>query len=160
MIQINAATIASWPTLALQDGQVQGVLGAEGGGAGPDQGGAPGAQGVQGQPGGLGWFFPLLMLMIAFLFISTIMGGRKERKRREAMLGALKKRDRVQTAGGVIGTIIEIKDNECLLESDRASNTRLWIARSSVSTVLRSANAPAAENAEHDTEKTQEPASA
>ena len=160
MIEIFAPTIAAWPTLAVQDGQIQGVLGAEGGGAGPDQGGAPGAQGVQGQPGGLGWFFPLLMVMVAFLFLSTIMGGRKERKRREAMLGGLKKRDRVQTAGGVIGTIIEIKDSECLLESDRASNTRLWIARSSVSAVLRSASTPGSEGAEQTIEKTQEPASA
>lgn len=137
MLEMTTATLASWTTLALQDASVQGVLGADGtqpGGAAPANGAAP-APGA----GGLGLFMPLMLLMVAFLFISTIMGGRKERKRREAMLTSLKKRDRVQTAGGVIGTIIELKDNECLLESDRASNTRLWVARSSVATVLKSA---------------------
>lgn len=160
MIYIDAPTIAAWTVVGVQDGQIQGVLGAEGGGSGPDQGAQGGAQGVQGQPGGLSWFFPLLMMMVAFLFISTLLGGRKERKRREAMLGGLKKRDRVQTAGGVIGTIIELKDSECLLESDRSSNTRLWVARSSVSAVLRSAGTPEAPVADQAIEKTQEPASA
>lgn len=153
MTEINAARIAAWPTLAMQDGPVQGVLGADGAqpGAGPDA--APGA--AQ-QPGGLGWFFPIVMMMFAFLFISTMMGGRKEKKRRAEMLAGLKKRDRVQTAGGVIGTIVEIKGDECLLESDRASNTRLWVARSAVSGVLRSGP----EGADQSTDKTQEPASA
>lgn len=137
MLEMTTATLASWTTLALQDASVQGVLGADGtqpGGNTPANAAAP-APGA----GGMGLFMPLMLLMVAFLFISTIMGGRKERKRREAMLTSLKKRDRVQTAGGVIGTIIELKDNECLLESDRASNTRLWVARSSVATVLKSA---------------------
>lgn len=155
MMQITAATFAAWPTLALQE--VQGVLGGEVAAPGADPTGGTG--GAPGQAPGLGWFFPLMMLMIAFLFISTIMGGRKEKKRRAAMLGALKKRDKVQTAGGVIGTIIEIKGEECLLESDRASNTRLWVTRASVAAVIRSADAPASGAAEESTEKTPEAAS-
>ncbi len=146
MFELNAAMIASWPVLALQAGPVEGVLGADGAQPGAQPGSGPGGAGGA-APGsqGLGLFMPLMVLMLVFLFASTILGGRKERKRREAMLGGLKKRDRVQTAGGVIGTIVEIKGDECLLESDRASNTRLWIARSAVSAVLRSSGEPAAE---------------
>ena len=153
MLELTTATLASWTTLALQDAPVQGVLGADGTQPGGTAGGNAAAPAPGG--GGLGLFMPLMLLMVAFLFISTIMGGRKERKRREAMLSTLKKRDRVQTAGGVIGTIIELKDNECLLESDRASNTRLWVARSSVATVLKSA----ADAGERTTETTTEAAS-
>jgi preprotein translocase subunit YajC len=101
---------------------------------------------------------PLLFLMVGFLFISTILGGRKEKKRRAEMLGGLQKRDRVQTVGGVIGTIIEIKGDEFLLESDRASNTRLWVTRSSVSNVLRSAGAAAGDAAAASSDKTTEAA--
>jgi preprotein translocase subunit YajC len=100
---------------------------------------------------------PLMILMLVFLFASTLLGGRKEKKRRAAMLGGLKKRDRVQTAGGIIGTIIEIKGDECLLESDRASNTRLWVSRNSVAAVLKSGTG-GSETAEAIPDKTTEAA--
>jgi|TARA_R110000782_G_scaffold103991_21_gene191665 preprotein translocase YajC subunit len=161
MIHIIAADIAGWSTLALQDSPVQGVLGAEGGQPGTAQNGAAGAAGTTAPaPGGFNFIMPFIMLMVVFLFLSTILGGRKEKKRRAAMLDGIQKRDRVQTVGGVIGHIIEIKGDEFLLESDRASNTRMWITRSSVSNVLRSANAPASANAETTPEKSTEAASA
>ncbi len=136
MIELTAVNIANWTTLALQDTPVQGVLGADSAQPGVASPGA-GGQAPAG-PQGLGLFMPLMILMLVFLFASTVLGGRKEKKRRAEMLGGLKKRDRVQTAGGIIGTIIEIKGDECLLESDRASNTRLWVSRSSVAAVLKS----------------------
>jgi preprotein translocase subunit YajC len=160
MIDLLAADIATWSTLALQE-SVQGVLGGEGAPAGGAQNGAAGPGGTTTQPGagGLNFIMPFIMLMVVFLFLSTILGGRKEKKRREAMLSGIQKRDRVQTVGGVIGHIVEIKGDEFLLESDRASNTRMWITRSSVSSVLRSANAPAA-STETTPEKSTEAASA
>jgi preprotein translocase subunit YajC len=137
MLELTAVNIANWTTLALQDTPVQGVLGADSAQPGTAPAGTPGAAAPAG-PQGLGLFMPLMILMLVFLFASTLLGGRKEKKRRAAMLGGLKKRDRVQTAGGIIGTIIEIKGDECLLESDRASNTRLWVSRNSVAAVLKS----------------------
>ncbi len=156
MLEVTAVNIANWTTLALQDAPVQGVLGADSAqpGAGPT--GVGGGQAPAG-PQGLGLFMPLMILMLVFLFASTILGGRKEKKRRAEMLGGLKKRDRVQTAGGLIGTIIEIKGDECLLESDRASNTRLWVARNSVAVVLKSGTGGGGETAEI-TEKSTEAA--
>lgn len=141
--------IAAWTTLALQEGGVQGVLGA-GGGSGEGAGaagqgvpaGAPAGAPGQAPGGGLQFMMPILFVMVGFLFLSTILGGRKEKKRRAEMLGGLKKRDRVQTVGGVIGSIVEIKGDEFLIESDRASNTRLWVTRASVSSVIRPANTP------------------
>lgn len=155
MLELTAVNLANWTTLALQDTPVQGVLGADS----AQPGGPAGTPGAPAQPGpqGLGWFMPLMIMMLLFLFASTILGGRKEKKRRAAMLGGLKKRDRVQTAGGIIGTIIEIKGDECLLESDRASNTRLWVSRNSVAAVLKSA-AGGSEAPEAITEKTTEAA--
>lgn len=148
MTDANTAIVGLWTTLALQEGGAQSVLGA-GEATGQAAQGAQGAPaGAPAQPpaGGLPFLMPILFVMIGFLFLSTILGGRKEKKRRAEMLGSLKKRDRVQTVGGVIGNIIEIKGDEFLIESDRASNTRLWVTRASVSSVIRPANSTGSES--------------
>lgn len=106
---------------------------------------APGGTGVpagqQQKPGGSNIFFFAIVMMVG-MFIIMSMSGRKEKKKRAAMLSTLCKRDKVRTAGGIIGTIIEAKDDEVLIETDKSSHTRLWLARGSVSQVLESANRP------------------
>ncbi|MCH8271213.1 MAG: preprotein translocase subunit YajC [Planctomycetes bacterium] len=87
--------------------------------------------------GGSQFFLMLLPILLLFIFI-TSMGGRKERKRRKAMISGLKKRDRVQTQGGIIGVITEMKDDEIVLKVDEGSNTKIRFARSAVQQVLRS----------------------
>lgn len=139
MIQTNSLFLAAaWPTLAMQDAPVEGVLGgaqtvdpaAVPGGAGP---------GVQQAPSALSQYFPLIIFgLFGFMMLSMIMNGRKDKKKRAEMLAQIGRKDRVQTIGGVIGTIVEIKGDEFLIESDRASNTRLWVTRASVSTILKS----------------------
>lgn len=79
-------------------------------------------------------FLPLFILMI----LITIFSGRKQKKQRERMLTSLNKHDRVQTLGGVIGTIVELGDSEVVLKVDDTSNTRIRFARSAVQQVLRS----------------------
>ena len=110
---------------------------------------APGQQ--QTQPGGSGIFFFAIVLMVGMFFIMSI-SGRKEKKRRVAMLSSLGKRDKVRTAGGIIGTIVEMKDDEVLIETDKSSHTRLWLARGSVSTVLNSPNRPQEEDSAANTD--------
>jgi len=105
--------------------------------------------------GGISWFMPMLAVMMVFLIISTTMSGRKDKKRRAAMLASVGKRDRVQTIGGMIGNIIEIKGDEYLLETDRGTNSRAWIAKTAVSAVIRSANA-GGDGADATTEATDE----
>tara|TARA_R110002073_G_scaffold118918_6_gene259527 strand:+ start:44782 stop:45246 length:465 start_codon:yes stop_codon:yes gene_type:complete len=108
---------------------------------------APGAAGAPaGQTGATGsnniFFFAMIMMVGMFLIMS--MSGRKEKKKRAAMLSTLGKRDKVRSAGGIIGTIIEVKDEEVLIETDRSSHTRLWLARASISTVLDSSKSSSA----------------
>ncbi len=122
---------------------------APGGGALPTTGapgGAPGQPGQsQGNPLGPIWMFlPIIIILI----LMTSMGGRKERKRQAAMIAALKKRDRVQTQGGIIGVIVEMKDNEIVLKVDEGSNTKIRFAKSAVQRVLRSTAGSDAEQEE------------
>lgn len=83
------------------------------------------------------WVFiiPLLLIMVFMIWTSSS-AQRKERKKREAMLSALKRHDRVQTIGGLIGSVVEIKDNEVVLKVDEANNVKMRFAKSAVQQVL------------------------
>lgn len=100
-------------------------LGPAGGPAGP----AP-------NPFGGGFLFIMIGIFVLMILMTT-MGQRKEKKRREEMLGALGRYDRVQTAGGMIGTIVELKDDEVVLKVDEATNTKVHVVRSAVQAVLK-----------------------
>ncbi len=132
---------SAWITPALiQDGATSGgVIGNPA--ASTTQPANPAAAGGDGtqtttQPGGSNIFFFFIIMTVGMLLIMS-MSGRKDKKRRKEMLSSLGKKDKVRTAGGIIGTVIEMKDDEVLLETDRASHTRLWLARGSIASVIK-----------------------
>jgi len=102
---------------------------AEGGGNGA-------AGGAARQPFGTS-FFILLGGVLILMFVMSMTGQRREKKKREALLSSIKKHDKVQTVGGVIGAIVEIKPDH-VLKVDESSNTRITFARSSIQQVLSS----------------------
>jgi preprotein translocase subunit YajC len=100
--------------------------------------GAPGAGGG-GRPPSNPIFQYLLPLMIVLFLVMLFAGSRtqkKEQRRRDEMVKALKKHDKVQTAAGIIGTVVELKDDQVVLKVDDTTNTRIRFARSAVSQVL------------------------
>jgi len=104
---------------------LEGAPGGPGGGAG----GAP-------PPSSFTKFFPLILLLLVGMILFSVFGQRRDRKKREAMIKAVKKHDRVQTIGGVIGSIVEVKSNTVVLKVDESSNTRITFARSAIQQVL------------------------
>ncbi|MFI4897579.1 MAG: preprotein translocase subunit YajC [Phycisphaerales bacterium JB059] len=107
--------------------------------------GAPTSTGA----GGFG--SPIILIgmfaLVAMMIFTSMSASRKEKKQREAMMNSLGKHDKVQTVGGLIGSIVELKGDEVLLRVDEASNTRVRIARTAVSKVLHSASNPSSESA-------------
>jgi preprotein translocase subunit YajC len=107
--------------------------------------GAPPAGGTSAPPAGGGGLFGnqfllLLAVLMIFMIGATILGPRREKKRREAMLASIKKHDRVQTIGGVIGAIVELKPDTVVLKVDESANTRITFARSAIQQVLSSSD--------------------
>lgn len=140
LILIHPSAIpGSVPVIAQAAGS--GTTGGPAGGATTTVPGAP-ADGAPVSGGGSPniLFFGIIMMIGMFLIMS--MSGRKEKKKRATMLSTLGKRDKIRTAGGIIGTVIELKDNEVLIETDKSSHTRLWLAKGSISTVLDSVSQP------------------
>jgi preprotein translocase subunit YajC len=78
--------------------------------------------------------FPMV-LVLGVLFMFSIFGGRKEKKRKAEMLASLAKGAKVQTVGGVLGTIVDVRDDEVLVKVDESSNTRMRFAKSAISAV-------------------------
>ena len=84
---------------------------------------------------GLTGIIPLLLLLGVF-YVLILLPQRREKKKRKEMLGALKKNSKVQTIGGVIGTVTDIRDDEVTVKVDESSNVRMRFSRGAISQVL------------------------
>ncbi|MFM9994578.1 MAG: preprotein translocase subunit YajC [Phycisphaerales bacterium] len=112
--------------------------GAPSGTTGQPAGGVVPGPGPQTRPSAGGFDPIMLILFVVLMFILlTTMTGRKDKRRRAALLAGLVKNDKVLTVGGVIGTIVELHDDEIVLRTDESTNSRLRLTRSSVQQVLR-----------------------
>lgn len=105
------------------------------------QTGAPGTPGTGPAPQAPSMFGPLMFItlfMVVIIFFQ-IMGARREKKKRETLLSALKKGDKVLTIGGQIGTVDQVKDTEVILRVDENSNARARFTRSAIQQIIETA---------------------
>lgn len=91
-------------------------------------------------PGGMGSFMWIILAMFLVLMLTQVMGARKEKKKQQAMMDSLKRNDRVQTVGGMIGTVVEIADKEVVL---RMEEGRVRFVRTAIQTILTPAKSGA-----------------
>ena len=89
----------------------------------------------EGGGGGAGFsmFIPIIGMLLIFYFL-LIRPQQKRHKETQAMLGALKKGDRVVTASGLYGTVQNIKDNAIVLQI--ADNVKVEMLKSAVTGVV------------------------
>ena len=81
------------------------------------------------------FMFPLLLAMGVF-YILMFRGQRKDRKRHAEMLANLKRNDRVQTIGGILGTVVDARDQEVVLKVDESNNVKMRFNRAAIKEVL------------------------
>lgn len=90
-------------------------------------------------------FLPAVMIaMVVFMLLSARSQKRRETQEREKMFARLAKNDRVLTVGGVIGTILTVKDNEVVLKVDETTNTKMTFVKSAIQRILT--DVPASES--------------
>jgi preprotein translocase subunit YajC len=96
-----------------------------------------GSEGQPEQPPGFNPSFLIIMavLLVGFWLLISL-PQRRERKRREEMLAKLKKGDKVQTMGGIIGTVVDLRDQELVVKVDESNNVRMRFTRSAIQSVL------------------------
>ena len=88
--------------------------------------------------------------MIAIFYFLLIRPENKRKKEAEAMRSAMKKGDKITTIGGIVGTIVDIKEDKIVIETG-ADQVRIELAKWAVST-NESAEAAAKEQAKKDAE--------
>jgi preprotein translocase subunit YajC len=96
--------------------------------------------------GGMNVLMVLMVPMLLVLILTSVMGSRKEKKKRADLMSSLKKHDKVQTIGGVIGTVVELGADEVVLRVDEVSKTRIRFSRSAIQQVLRGSGGPSETN--------------
>lgn len=83
------------------------------------------------------WFMPaFLVIMVVVFYFLMIRPQKKQEKQIAEMRDSLSVGDEIVTIGGIIGTVLIIKDDKIMIETGN-DKTKLTILRSSVKTVLK-----------------------
>ena len=78
---------------------------------------------------------PFVLMGLVMYFV-LFRGPRKKQQQHKQMLGAMKKNDRVKTIGGIIGTVVEVREQEVVLKIGETNNVKMHFARNAISTVF------------------------
>ncbi|MHC4106062.1 MAG: preprotein translocase subunit YajC, partial [Planctomycetota bacterium] len=85
---------------------------------------------------GKGAFGPYNLIFLGLMFVLMYMilfrGPRKKQQQHKQMVQTLAKNDKVRTIGGIIGTVVDIKDDEITLKVDESNNTKIKVLPSAI----------------------------
>lgn len=110
-------------------------------------------EGAAGGPSALTSFLPLIAI-IAIMYFLMIRPQQKRQKEHQAMLSAIQKGDKVQTNGGILGTVTGIDTTQGELTVEIAPQVRVKVGRGYIARVIRpGAAAPAPADKSEKTEK-------
>ena len=101
-------------------------------------------------PGGLASPLIMMVAMFAIFYFMLIRPENKRKKEAEQMRSAVKTGDKVTTIGGIIGTVVNVKDDKFVMETG-ADQVRIEFAKWAIST-NDTAEAAAKEKARKDQE--------
>jgi preprotein translocase subunit YajC len=77
-----------------------------------------------------------LLLGIGVLYYFMYRSRKNQDRQLKDQLGQMKRGDRVMTAGGILGKIVEVEDSKVLVKVDENSNTKIWFTRDAIRRVL------------------------
>jgi preprotein translocase subunit YajC len=80
-------------------------------------------------PGIFAQLLPLFFIIIIFYFL-LIRPQQQRQKSQQELWNSLKKGDQVVTAGGIHGTVVQVKDNEVVLEV--AKDVRMTFSKTAI----------------------------
>jgi preprotein translocase subunit YajC len=80
------------------------------------------------------WAPMIVIMIIMYMFIFR--GPKKKQQKHAQMVQSLKKNDRVRTIGGILGTVIEVRDKDVVIKIDESNNTKMRVSPSAISTVI------------------------
>ena len=102
---------------------------------------SPNGGGPDGKPEGEGprpgfpiqYFFIIGLVVLMFMMFR---GPKKKQQQQKKMIQSLKRNDRIRTIGGILGTVVDVKDDEITLIVDESNNTKIKVTSAAISKVL------------------------
>jgi len=93
-------------------------------------------------PAGLMAIAPYLAIFVVF-YLLMIRPQQQKQKQLKAQLSALRRGDRVLTAGGIVGIVQKSREDSNEIEVEISPNVRVIVLRDTITTVLSSTAKPA-----------------
>ena len=91
-----------------------------------------------GSGGGSGFMALLpIILMFAIIYFLLLRPQQKRQRQQQTMLEALKKNDRIVTAGGIFGTIVGMKEKQNIIVLRIADSVKIEVTKSSVARIVQ-----------------------
>lgn len=78
---------------------------------------------------------PLILIFVVFYFL-LIRPQQQKMKAHRAMISAVKRGDKVLTAGGIFGTVTKVEEGEDVVMVEIAKDVRVRVARSTISDLV------------------------
>ena len=100
--------------------------------------------------GGMGSSVIMLVVMLVVFYFMLIRPENKRKKEAEQMRSAVRKGDKITTIGGIVGTIVDVKESRVVIETS-ADQVRIELEKWAISS-----NETAAEAAKAEAKKAQE----
>ena len=100
--------------------------------------------------GGMGSTIIMMVAMLGIFYFMLIRPENKRKKEAEQMRSSVRKGDKITTIGGIIGTVVDVKENNIVIETS-ADQVRIEFAKWAISS-----NETAAENAKAEARKAEE----
>ena len=80
-------------------------------------------------------FLPFVLIFVV-MYILFFRATKKKKEEHRQMVQSLQKNDKVQTIGGIIGIVVDVKDDEVTLKVDESNNTKIKVTPSAISVNL------------------------
>ena len=89
---------------------------------------------------------PWIVVVAAWFYFIFYLPSKRDRARQAALLGAIKKNDRVLTSSGIYGVVTNVskESNEVTLRIDESTNAKIRVTLGSIAQVL--GDEPSADN--------------
>ena len=84
------------------------------------------------QPGSVWGQVILFVGFLVILYFLFVRGPRKQQQKHKQMISSLEKNNRIRTVGGIIGTVVDIKEDHIILKIDESNNTKIRITPNAV----------------------------
>jgi preprotein translocase subunit YajC len=94
----------------------------------------------------LGQFLPLILIFVLFYFL-MIRPQQEQAKKLKAQIAAVKRGDKVLTAGGIVAVVTKSREGAAEIEVEIAPNVKVTVLRDTLTNVLNSTTSLAANDA-------------